>query len=133
MSCPTTNCLCKNLVISQGVTFADNTLVINLPAGSYANGQKYCIIVAQPIPDTTTIIANVAITIGEDTETTYPLLNCDCTNVTACQISTRKRYSTIVRTNIQSGVFKLTGRIACNCCQCNNNSAPSLPIPAAAE
>lgn len=127
MSCPTSKCLCENLIISQSVTFANNTLTINIPAGSYANGKKYCIIVAQNIPTTTTIAANVVVTIGDDT-TAYPLVNCNCTNVNACQIKARKRYSAIVHTNIQSGVFKLTGSIGCNCCCSRNNSNRALPI-----
>lgn len=124
MSCPAVNSLCNNLIISQAVSFADSTLTINLPSGSYANGQRYCLVVAQDVPDTTTINANVVITIGSDT-TTYPLINCDGTNVNACQISSRKRYSTVVRTNVQSGVFKLIGPV--KCCVCNNGAA-SLPI-----
>lgn len=125
MRCPTSKCLCERLILSQAVTFSDNNLIINIPAGSYADGEKYCIIIAQPIPTTTTIAANVVITIGTDT-TTYPLLNCDCTNVKACQIKTRYRYSTIVHTDMQSGVFKLTGKVGCkSCCQ----NIDSLPIP----
>lgn len=125
MSCPSSKCLCERLIISSGVTFAGNTLTINLPAGNYGNKCKYCIIIAQPIPTTTTIAANVVITIGTNT-ITYPLLNCDCTNVKACQIKTRYRYSTIVHTDMQSGVFKLTGKIGCkSCCQ----NIDSLPIP----
>lgn len=125
MSCPTSKCLCDKLIISQAVTFADNQLTINLPAGSYGNGEKYCIVVAQEIPAATTITANVVITIGSGT-TTYPLVNCNCTNVNACQLSTRKRYSVRVHTNIQSGVFKLLGPVSC--CQCRNNTAAALPI-----
>lgn len=128
MSCPTSKCLCNHLIVSQAVTFADGILTINIPAGSYADDEKYCIIIAQAIPTTTTIAANVVITIGTDT-TTYPLVNCDCTNVTACQINTRTRYSTKVHTNIQSGVFKLLGRA--NCCNCRNCGAAALPIPVA--
>ena len=125
MRCPTSKCLCERLILSQAVTFSDNNLIINIPAGSYADGEKYCIIIAQPIPTTTTIAANVVITIGTDT-TTYPLLNCDCTNVKACQLKTRYRYSTIVHTDVQSGVFKLTGKAGCkSCCQ----NIDSLPIP----
>lgn len=125
MRCPTSKCLCERLILSQAVTFSDNNLIINIPAGSYADGEKYCIIIAQPIPTTTTIAANIVITIGTDT-TTYPLLNCDCTNVKACQIKTRYRYSTIVHTDMQSGVFKLTGKVGCkSCCQ----NIDSLPIP----
>lgn len=121
------NKLCKNLIISEAVTFTDPNLIINIPAGSYVNGQKYCLVVGQDIPTTTTIAATVGITIGED-ETIYPLVNCNCTNVSACQIATRSIYPCIVRTNIQSGVFKLIDSLNC----CNNcgyyNVAPSLPI-----
>lgn len=125
MSCPASKCLCERLVLSQEVTFEDNTLIINIPAGSYSNGCKYCIIVAQEIPDETTISANVVITIGDDTETTYPLVNCNCSNVNACQIETRTRYSAVVHTDIQSGVFKLTGKTNCNTC---NRAARAIPV-----
>ena len=124
MSCPSTKSLCERLILSQAVTYADGVLTINIPSGSYANNEKYCIVIAQEIPTTTTIVANVVITIGSST-TTYPLVNCDCTNVLANQIETRKRYSTIVRTNIQNGVFKMLGN--CSCTRCSN-AAASLPI-----
>lgn len=128
MSCPNYKRLCKRLVISTAVTFENNTLVINLPEGNYANNEKYCIVVAQNIPDTTTITAPVEISIGSGT-TTYPLVNCDCSNVYACSINRRTRYSVCVSTNISSGVFKLLGRLPCS--QCANNLA-SLPAPAPA-
>ena len=64
MACKTVCRLCDRLVISQAVTFAGGALTINLPAGNYRNGQKYCIVVAQSIPDTTTINAPVVVTIG---------------------------------------------------------------------
>lgn len=124
MSCPTVKCLCDNLVISQAVTFADNQLTINIPSGTYENGQLYCIVVGQSIPTTTTISAPVVITIGDST-TTYPLLNSNCTNVEAYQINSRTRYMTKVYTNIQSGVFKLIGNLGC--CRCST-STTSLPI-----
>lgn len=128
MSCPNYKRLCKRLIISTAVTFENNTLVINLPEGNYANNEKYCIVVAQNIPDTTTITAPIEISIGSGT-TTYPLVNCDCSNVYACSINRRTRYSVCVSTNISSGVFKLLGRLPCS--QCANNLA-SLPAPAAA-
>ena len=127
MSCPTVKQLCKNLIVSDSVTFADGTLLIDIPAGAYNANQKYCIVVAQTIPDTTTINAPVAITIGGDTATTYPLVNCDCTNVSACSINTRTRYSVCVKTNIGTGAFKLLGKIPCSRC---TNSLSSLPVPA---
>lgn len=123
MSCPT-RCLCERFVLSQSVTFADGVLTINLPAGSYANGKKYCLVVAQKIPDETTIAATVVITIGDDT-TEYPLVNCNCSNVNACQIDTRRIYPVRVHTDIQSGVFKLLERTGC--CTCPR-SAAALPV-----
>ena len=126
MSCPNYKQLCNRLIISTGVTFANNTLVINIPQGNYNNNEKYCIVVAQNIPDTTTITAPVVITIGADAATTYPLMNCDCTNVTACSINRRTRYSVCVHTDIASGVFKLLGKIPCSQCI---NTLTSLPAP----
>lgn len=125
MSCPTCRKLCNNLVISNAVTFADNTLTINIPQGNYQNCSKYCIVVAQNLPAETTINAPVVITIGSGT-TTYPLLNCNCTPVYACSINTRTRYSTIVKTDISSGSFVLTGKIPCSSC---SNILVSLPAP----
>ena len=125
MSCPNTKRLCSNLIISAAVTFEDDTLVINLPAGTYGNGCKYCIVVAQAIPDTTTINAPVVITIG-DGATTYPLMTCDCAQVTACAINTRTRYCTTVRTDAASGTFRLLGKLPCS--RCADNLA-SLPVP----
>ena len=132
MSCKTVCKLCDKLVISQSVTFSDGNLIIDLPAGSYNDGCKYCIVVAQSIPATTTINAPVVITIGTGTQQ-YPLLKCDCSQATACSIRTRTRYSTCVETTPISGVFKLTGKI---CCAPNNNlrgingTAPVTPAPA---
>lgn len=132
MACSNVSCICNHIVFSQSVTFADGTLLIDLPAGSYGNGEKYCLIIAQDIPTDTTIAADVAITIGGDTATTYPLVNSNCTNVQACNVNTRTRYATRVFTNIGEGVFKLLGNINCfNCCR--SNAAPALPIAAEAE
>ena len=127
MSCPKYKRICERLVISNSVTFANNSLVINIPSGTYSDKEKYCIVVAQNVPATTTINAPVVITIGEDTTNTYPLVNCDCTNVTACSINRRTRYSVVVKTDIASGVFALQGKLPCS--SCGDNLA-SLPIPA---
>lgn len=112
MSCKTVCRLCDRLVLSQAVTFADGTLTINLPAGSYANGEKYCIVIAQAIPEATTITAPVVITIGTGTEE-YPLTNRCCAQVTACALRTRTRYSTAVSTSATGGAFKMLGKGAC--------------------
>lgn len=70
MACKPVCKLCDRLVISQAVTFTGGNLVINLPAGSYNNREKYCIVVAQAIPAAATINAPVVITIGTGTEHT---------------------------------------------------------------
>ena len=112
------NCkLCDKLVISQAVTFTGGVLIINLPAGSYNDNCKYCIVVAQSIPAATTINAPVVITIGTGT-VQYPLNRCDCAQATACNIRTRTRYAVRVETTPTGGVFKLLGR---TCCAPNNN------------
>ena len=117
MACKPVCRLCDKIRISTAVEFTDGNLVITLPAGSYENGEKYCIVVAQSIPDATTINAPVVIQIGEGTEQ-YPLQRCNCSQATACNIRTRTRYSTVVVTNPTSGSFRLLGR---TCCAPNNN------------
>ena len=116
MACKPVCKLCDRLVISQAVTFDGTNLVINLPAGSYNDGCKYCIVVAQAIPAATTINAPVVITIGAGT-VLYPLTNRCCAQMTACAIRTRTRYSTCVSTNATGGSFKLLGK---PCCSPNN-------------
>lgn len=123
--CQNTKRLCDRLVVSSAVSFNGTNLVINIPTGNYADREKYCIVVAQNIPTTTTITAPVVITIGTST-TTYPLLNCDCTPVYACSINRRTRYSTKVQTSIAGGSFRLLGKLPCS--RCANNLA-SLPVP----
>lgn len=108
--------LCNRLIISQAVTFADGTLTINLPAGSYAAGCQYCIVVAQAIPAATTITAPVVITIGDGTEE-YPLTTCGCAQVLACGIRTRTRYAVRVVTDATGGSFRMLGK---PCCSPNN-------------
>lgn len=116
MSCKNVCALCPRLVISQAVTFAGGVLAINLPAGSYQNGEKYCIVVAQTIPAATTINAPVVVTIGTGT-VQYPLTKRNCAQVTACGIRTRTRYSTVVSTSATGGTFRLLGS---PCCAPNN-------------
>lgn len=119
MACKNVCKLCDNLVISQGVNFTGGNLVINLPAGSYSNNRKVCIVIAQSIPDTTTINAPVYVTIGSGTQL-YPLVKRNCRQVTACGIRTRTRYSTCVETTSTGGLFKMLGD---PCCSPNNNLA----------
>lgn len=117
MACKNVCKLCRNLVISESVTFTAPNLIINIPAGSYADCDKVCIVVAQTIPAATTITAPVFITVG-DGSVLYPLNKCDCSQVTACGLRTRTRYATRVVTTPTGGAFKLLGK---TCCTPNNN------------
>ena len=129
MSCKPICSLCRRLRISQNVTFSNGTLIINLPAGSYNDGEKICIIVAQTIPATTTINAPVVITVGEGTQQ-YPLTKCNCAPVTACSLRTRTRYSVCVSTTATGGTFKLIGKPCCapnNRLTSINGTAPETP------
>ena len=119
MSCKNVCKLCNKLIISTAVAFTGGNLVITIPAGSYGNGCKYCIVVAQSIPATTTINAPVVVQIGTGT-VLYPLLKCDCTQATACAIRARTKYSTRVATTPTGGAFHLLGF---PCCAPNNNLA----------
>lgn len=123
------NCckLCNNLIISQDVTFAAGVLTINLPARAYNNCGKYCIVIAQDIPDTTTIGAEVVITTGA-VATAYPLVDCSGDPVTAEQLSTRTRYATRVSTTATSGSFKLL----CKLPKVKSNRLESIGAPEAA-
>lgn len=113
MSCKPVCKLCNHLILSQAVAFTGGNLEINLPAGSYNNGEKYCIVIAQSIPDTTTINAPVYFTIGTGT-TLYPMTKRSCTQVTACGIRTRTRYSTCVVTTATGGAFRMLGNPCCS-------------------
>lgn len=132
MGCKSSCKLCDKLVISQNVDFSGGNLIINIPAGSYNDGCKYCIVIAQSIPATATINAPVFITIGTGTEQ-YPLNKCDCTQATACSIRTRTRYAVRVETTPTSGVFRLLGKVCCapsNNLRGINGTAPVTPAPA---
>lgn len=107
------NCrLCDRLIISQAVTFTAPNLIINLPAGAYQNCERYCVVVAQTIPDATTINAPVFISVGDGTEL-YPLNQCNGVQATASGIRTRTRYATKVTTTATGGAFRLLGKICC--------------------
>lgn len=109
------NCkLCNKFILSQSITFSDGNLIVNLPQNVYGNCQKYCIVLAQSIPATTTINAPVVFTIGAGT-TQYPFVNCDCTPVLASQVRTRRVYPTRVNTAVNSGVFKYIGKCPLPC------------------
>lgn len=121
--------LCERLIISNSVTVITvdgvDTLVIDIPLQTYRNCEKYCIVVAQAIPTTATITMPVAISIGGDTTTVYPITLCNCNQINACAIRTRTKYSTKVYTSATSGTFRLLGNVNCY----PQSNLPSLPVP----
>lgn len=122
MACKNICKLCDKLVLSIGVDYVDGTgLLITLPEGSYLNGEKYCIVIAQAIPAATVINAPVVIRLGVTGANLYELRNCDCSQVTACGIKTRTKYSTRVITDSTTGVFKLLSKV-----NCYENNIPAL-------
>lgn len=127
--CGQTHRLCKRLILSEAITFADGTLTINLPEGSYGNGCQYCIVLAQAIPEATTITAPVVITIGDGTEE-YPLVGRNCAQLTACALRTRTKYPVRVVTTAAGGTFRMLGRVACapvNALTSIDGTAPATP------
>lgn len=131
MSNCTRNCqLCPNLVISTGVSIVTvdgtDTLVIDIPAATYLNGRNLCLVIAQAIPTTATIATPVAISIGGDTTTVYPLVACNCVQVTACALRTRRKYPVRVATTATSAVFVSRGGLSCS----PNSVLDSIPVVA---
>ena len=121
--------LCRNIVISTAVTVITvdgvDTLVIDIPAGFYPDCRRVCLVVAQSTPTTATINMPVAISIGGDTTTVYPILNCDCTQVTACAIQTRRKYGLRINTSSTSAVFKTLRRLQCY----PQETLATIPVP----
>lgn len=129
MACRNVCRLCDHLAISTAVAFTDGNLVITLPADSYRNGEKVCIVIAQTIPEETTINAPVVIQIGDGTEQ-YPLTTRCCAQVSACGVRTRTRYATRVITSATSATFRLLGNPSCTPnynLQSINGTAPAEP------
>jgi hypothetical protein len=129
MACRNVCRLCDHLAISTAVAFTDGNLVITLPADSYRNGEKVCIVIAQTIPEETTINAPVVIQIGDGTEQ-YPLTTRCCAQVSACGVRTRTRYATRVITSAIGATFRLLGNPSCTPnynLQSINGTAPAEP------
>lgn len=129
MACKNNCKLCNRLIISTAIAFTGGNLVVTIPAGSYRDGEKYCLVLAQAIPSTTTINAPVVVRIGSGAQQ-YPLQNRCCAQVTACGVRTRTRYSTRVVTSATGGTFKMLGNPACspnNRLTSINGTAPTTP------
>ena len=133
-NCINRNCqVCKNLVFTTSATVVTvdgvDTLVFDIPAGGcYCDNRKVCLVITQTIPATATINMPVAISIGGDTTTVYPIVRCDCAQATACQFRTRKKYPLRISTNATSAVFKSLGGLSC----CPTYALEAIPVPATA-
>lgn len=129
MNCNNNCKICPHLVISTAVTIVTvdgtDTLVVDLPNGTYGDGCRYCIVVAQTVPTSATINMPVAFSINGDTTTVYPFMNCNCVQATACGVRTRTRYPVTVLTNTVGGVFRAVRPLQCY----PANNLASLPIP----
>ncbi|MEY8386243.1 hypothetical protein AALC17_02965 [Oscillospiraceae bacterium 38-13] len=120
MACKTSCKLCKKFVMSESITLSDAKLVVNIPAGDYRKGCKYCIVFSKGIPSAPTDTP-VVITIGQGEEQ-YPFTDSYCAQATVCDIRSRTVYPTRVVTNRVSGTFRWVGRF----CRDNNNDLPFL-------
>lgn len=130
-NCKSVCTLCPRLVISQTVTFTGGNLIVNLPADSFRDCDRVCIVVAQSKPATTTILAPVYVTIGTGTQL-YPVVKRNCRQLTACELATRTKYSACVETTTTGGIFRLLGNV--RCCPTNLrsiNGTPPATAPAA--
>lgn len=123
---------CPRKIFSSGVSIVTidgtDTLVIDVPQQSFRDCQRGCLVIIQNIPLTATIATPVAISIGGVTTTVYPLVSCDCSQVTACALRTRKRYPFVVSTNVNGGVFKILRNLSCS----PNNNLATIPVTAPA-
>jgi len=119
-------------VFSDSVTVVTvdgvDTLVVDIPQQSFRNCQRGCLVIIQNIPLAATIAMPVAISIGGVTTTVYPVVSCDCSQVTACALRTRRRYPFVVSTTPTSGVFKILRNISC----APDNNLATIPVEAAA-
>ena len=119
---------CPRKVYSSGVTVVAvdgvNTLVIDVPQQSFSNCQRGCLVITQNLPAGATIVMPVAISIGGVTTTVYPVVSCDCSQVTACAIRSRRRYPFKVLTNATGAVFKILKNLSCS----PDNNLATIPV-----
>ena len=113
-------------VTPDAVTFAGDTLTINLPQRTYVAGCPYFVRLVDEIPAATTIGAAVEVTIGTGT-VTYPLLDACGGQVTAERRRTGYSYPVTVVQSAGGGAFKLLAKL----CYSQYNAAFSVDGTAA--
>lgn len=104
--------ICPHFVVTTAVAFTDGSLVLTLPDDvTYSDNQKYCIVIGQTIPDTTTLNAPVVAVIGTGT-TQFPLTRCG-SPVVSQQVSTRVKYPVIIKTTATGGSLAVLRELIC--------------------
>lgn len=99
-------------ITAASITFAADTLTINLPQRTYNAGGVYFLRLTDEIPDTATINAPVVITIGEGT-VTYPLLSKCGGQVTAASLRSGYSYPITLVNGGTDGAFKVLDKLWC--------------------
>ena len=119
---------CPRKVYSASVTVVTvdtvDTLVIDVPSQYFRDCQRGCLVITQNLPAAATIAMPVAISIGGVTTTVYPVVSCDCSQVTACALRPRRRYPFKVSTNATGAVFKILRNLSC----APNNNLATIPV-----
>lgn len=124
-------CNCRNRTLSTAIAATATELVITIPANTYYNHNKLCLVLAQAIPEITGLPLPVVIQIGTDT-TTYPLRDGCGNNIYSDQLRSRRIYQLIVNTESQTFVFR--GRRRCLPCTrfVSTTTLPPAAAPATA-
>lgn len=99
----------------EAVTFAGDTLTINLPQRTYNSGLPYFLRLSEPIPDTATVGAGVMVTIGDGT-VEYPLLDLSGVQVTAERLRSGYSYPVAVVGSGANGAFKVLAPLVYSKC-----------------
>lgn len=124
---------CARKIFSTGVSVVAidtvDTLVIDIPAQTFVNCQRGCLVIVQTLPAETTITAPVAISIGGDVTTVYPVTDCCGAQITAARLRTRRRYPFKVITTPTSGVFRILKNLSCAA----DNNLSIIPAPDTTE
>lgn len=127
MTC--SNKICSRAIFSQSISLVTvggvDTLLIDIPAAEYANGGRYCLFVTQAIPAANWNVP-VAISIGGNTTTVYPLM-INGSQVIVKQLNTGWKYPVRVNTSGSGSFIVLEGM------RCSPTTAPAfLPLTVAA-
>lgn len=123
---PNTNCrICSNIVVSTNVAISGSEMVITIPAATYTNNEKLCILVAQAIPASATPLPVVIQVTGASATT--PFRTTCGHNIYSDQLRTRTIYPSYAATDSQTFVYRLKER----CLPCTSYAFADVIPPAA--